>query len=255
MKSLVTWSSEDDELHVWQLPETWGQGRATFGGLVAAAMASLGSALTDRPLRTLQLQLLRPLHAGVVHARRQVLREGRNTTVVRVELVQDDALVTTGLLTFLAARAGTTDVEGPQPPAYPRDRHFPIPYMKGIMPEFMQHLEMSFLEGGPPFSGAPEPRIGGFVGLRGDIDDGSVEALVGLLDAFPSPTMSVLTKPAVSSTATWTVHLLAPPEKGLHTYRYETLAARGGASTTTGHVWAPSGALVAFTEQTVVTFE
>jgi acyl-CoA hydrolase len=255
MKSLTTWTPEGDH-HTWTVPEGWGQGRAVFGGLVAAAAVNLASGLTDRPLRTLQLQMLRPLKPGRVQGRRELLREGRNVTAVRIDLLQDDSVATTAIVTFLVPRDGTTDVAAPEVPDFNRGHHFPIPYMDGLTPEFTQHLEMSFLEGTPPFMGAPEPKTGGFVGYRDKaLDDGSTEATVGLMDAFPSPTMSILSKPAVSSTATWTLHLLAPPEPGLHAYRYSTLAATGGASTTTGMVWAPSGALAAYTEQTVVTFE
>ncbi len=249
-----SWRESNDDF-LWEVPEGWGQGRAVFGGLVVAAAAALGARATPRPLRTIFSQLLAPLHPGPALGQRRVLREGKTATVVEVRLLQNDRLMCTCTMTFAQGIAKSPPIAGPAAPDWgaPED-HEALPYLPGLTPEFTQHLELRFAEGLPPFFGAPEAKIGGFVQFRDDARAASTERTLGLLDAWPCPTLSTLSAPAAASTVTWTAHLLAPPQAGLHGFRYETLATSAGFSTAVGRLWGGDGRLVAFTEQTVAVF-
>ncbi|MEM6925654.1 MAG: thioesterase family protein [Myxococcota bacterium] len=240
---------------VFDVPEGWGQGRATFGGLVGAAGVALARRATPRTLRVLQAQLLAPVTPGPLHGSVEVLREGRTTTIVQVQLRQRDRLAAHLGLTYAVPRPGSKTVAGPEAPAWgPPDQHPAIPYLAGLTPEFMQQVECRWIEGGLPYSGAAEPRLGGYVRFHTD-EPPSLEAIVALLDVFPTPTLVTLDRPVPSSSVTWTAHFHAAPRPGPYAFRYETVAATDGLSSVVGHLWAADGTPLAFTEQAIAVFD
>lgn len=247
---------QDGDTWEHELPEGWGQGRAVFGGLAAALAAglTLRHAGGERPLRTLTLALLRPLVAGPVRGVCRTLRRGKNVTFVEVRLSQsgEEALVATATLT--QARPSTVDVsadrwQGPDPQTLTD-----LPHLPGLMPECMKHVQTRWAAGGAPYSGANEARLSGYCRFREP--SGDVEGLLGLLDAWPPPSLSLLRKPAASSTVSWTAHLLRVPERfdGFFAFAYETIAGADGFHTVAGRLYGSDGGLVAFSEQLVAIF-
>ncbi len=238
-----------------EIPEGWGQGRATFGGFVVAAGAALARRATERPLRVVQSQFLAPVAPGQVGARMQVLREGRTTTVVQIHLEQGGRLAALLTLTHAVDRPDAREVPGPEAPDWQPPETYPaLPYLEGITPEFTRNYAFRWAEGHLPFQGGTEARTGGYIALR-EPEPPSVEGLLAALDSFPTPTLSLLDRPAPSSSATWTAHLAGPPRPGPYAFRYETVSATAGLSISVGHAWAADGTYLAFTEQAIAVFD
>jgi len=248
------WKPDGDEA-TWVLPETWGQGRAAFGGLTTAACLGLARSVSDRTVRTVHTQFLNPLTPGPVRGRVETLREGRSTHVVEVRLYQNDRLAQTCSVSFVSARADSTPVAGPPAPemASASDA-MQLPYIPGVTPEFTQHVEFRFAEPNFPYQGGKVARFAGYVRFTDDDELASHERTLALLDAWPCPTLAMLSKPAPASSVNWTAHLLAEPAGGLHQFVYETRAAADGYSTAVGTLWDAQGRCVAWTEQTVAVF-
>src|SRR5262245_26627270 len=76
---------------------TWGQGRAMFGGLLAAVgnEAMRKTVPADRMLRSLQTTFVGPATPGTWQVKPRVLRVGRAATLVDCEILDGDQVVAT----------------------------------------------------------------------------------------------------------------------------------------------------------------
>lgn len=234
------------------------QGRSIFGGLTAAS----GVALAQRQvgpawaLRTMNVHLVCPVVAGPIEGQVRVIREGKSVAFVQVNLHQSGAEVAMLTLAFSKARAKAMRIEpsaqweGPGPDDLPD-----LPYIPGMMPEFLQHMSLRWASGGPPFCGADEARYTGYCRFKAPAGD--VEGVLGLLDAWPCPSLSLLSSPAPASTVAWTAHILHVPDDfdGWFAFSYETVAAEDGFHTVVGRLHGPDGRLVGWTEQLAVVFD
>src|SRR3984885_8091236 len=89
--------------------EDWSQGRATFGGMVAALGNEAMRRLVpiDRPLRGLNVTFAAPVVAGLVHINTRVLRVGKVVTIAQAELISTDAVAASMTGIYGAARAAS----------------------------------------------------------------------------------------------------------------------------------------------------
>lgn len=247
----------EDERWVAELPDGWLQGRTVYGGLGAAFAVALAQKhiAPARRLRNFSCQLVRPISPGRVEGVFRVVREGKSLTFVTVELHQG-ALAAQYQFAYASPREGSVVVEAgvryrPEDP----ESMMALPYIEGVTPEFTKHVQLHWDEGTPPFCGAPTAEFRGAFRFRDPAGD--EEGLLGLLDAWPPPSLSILDRPAFASTATWSGHLIAVPERldewfGFH---YRTEVGRDGFHTTVGRMFDPSGALIATSEQLVAMFD
>jgi len=108
--------------------------------------------------------------------------------------------------------------------------------------------------GGLPFSRAAEPAMSGYCRFR--CPSGDVEGALGLLDAWPCPSLSVLGVPTAASSVAWTAHIAHIPTSfdGWFGFDYETVTGAGRFHTAVGRLYAPDGTLVGWTEQLVAVF-
>lgn len=248
----------DGDLWSMDVPSGWMQGRSVFGGLTAAMAAALARRVVPDPsrrLRTLSIQLFAPVVPGALEGAVRVLREGRNVTFVEVRLGQGgrevavtSAVFVGGIKTMLVAPVAPA----PEMPA-PETLN-DLPYIPGVIPEFTQHVQMRWASGSPPFSGGDIAAYTGLFRYRCPVAD--AEGLLGLLDTWPCPSLSLLKGPSAASTVSWTAHLLALPEPsdGWFTMAYETVAGGGGFHTAVGRLYSPEGQLIGWTEQLVAVF-
>ena len=111
--------------------EDWSQGRATFGGMVAAlgneAMRRLVPA--DRELRGLETTFVGPALAGEVGLDAEVLRVGKAVTIARARLWSDGKIAATLTGIYGAARATALSID-----ANHRSRRAPRPWTCRIAP-------------------------------------------------------------------------------------------------------------------------
>lgn len=246
------------------VPALWGQGRATFGGLVAAMVfeAMRLKVQPGRPVRSLSITFVGPMLMGEpVAFEVEVLREGKSVSQVVGRAVQNGGVVAMAQGSFGASRESAARVEAvPAPAMPPAEQCQELPYVSGVTPEFTRFLAMRWGEGGMPFTGNRSRHMGGWVRLRSDVShDRVTEAhLLALVDAWPPAVLSHLSKPAPGSSLTWTIEFIQPmPVLDSHEwcmYRAEIEHARDGYGHCAAALWSPSGELIALSRQTVTVF-
>ncbi|NLA01671.1 thioesterase family protein [Rhodococcus hoagii] len=246
------------------IPEGWGQGRAIFGGLMAAMVfeamrARLGH---DRPVRALAITFVAPASANTpIHLEVELLRHGSGVSTLLGRAVQQGQVVTLVQGSFGAARSSAVSVIAPPAPQMPalEESAAAVPHLPGVTPEFMKNLELRWAIGGLPFSGNDSRIMGGWVRLR-DLQDGEMNEahLLALVDAWPPSVLPMLRQPAAGSTLTWTIEFVQPL-RALNAgdwcqYRVETEYAHEGYGHAAAALWSADGALLALSRQTVTVF-
>ena len=246
------------------IPADWGQGRASFGGLVVALQyeAMRAQVAPERVLRSLAVTFVGPAEPGVsISFEVEVLREGKAVSQVLGRAVQNGQVVTLVQGSFGASRASAASIESLPTPEMkaPQDCTL-LPYIKGITPEFMRHLSMGWAVGALPFTGRGTREMGGWVRLAGDVHDEPLTEthLLALVDAWPPALLPLLNKPTAGSTLTWTVEFVQPLPLAstLDWCKYLAVIehARDGYGHVAANLWAPSGELIAISRQTVTVF-
>lgn len=257
---LTSLTPEGAEAWAITVTEDWAQGRTVFGGMQAAvAVAALRRLVpVEVPLRVVQTTFIAPVPAGRLQLRARVLRSGKSAIHTECRIVDGDQTLCLVVAIFGSGRDSALRY-APQRPEAPGadDPKKELPFVPGIAPVFTQHFQFRWSEGGFPYCGAKEPRTKIHIRLR-DAGPTNDAHLVALADAIPSPGISVLKKPAMSSSLTWTLELLDhdydfPPEAF---WRMDAEVTGGGDGylAQTAALWNPAGRLAALSRQSVVVF-
>ncbi|BCG23734.1 acyl-CoA thioesterase [Pseudomonas tohonis] len=253
--------SNPDEVVV---PSAWAQGRASFGGLVAAlAYEAMSAKVSEgRPVRSLAITFVGPLEAEVPASfEAEVLREGRAVSQMFCRAVQNGQTVAVVQGSFGASRESAIDVQAdPAPVIKPAEECQELPFLRGVTPDFTRFLAMRWGIGSMPFTNNPAREMGGWVRFRGEVEDepAGIAHLLALVDAWPPAVLPHLRSPAPGSSLTWTIEFVQPlPTVGTLDwclYRAEIDHARDGYGHVSARLWSPSGELVALSRQTVTVF-
>ncbi|XOZ33525.1 acyl-CoA thioesterase [Halomonadaceae bacterium KBTZ08] len=245
-----------------QLTPDWAQGRATFGGLLAAMAheAMRGQLVDQRPLRSLSLSFVAPAAPEeAVDVSAEILRQGKAVTQVESRIHQGDGTVLVAMGSFGSGRDSAVAVAPEAAPEAPDPGSAePMPQIEGVTPEFLRHYELRFCLGGFPFSGSSERTMGGWMRFREPPQVLTHSHLVALVDTWPPAVLPRLSQPAPASTLNWTMELVHPlpsidPAEWL-LYRAVIDQARDGYGLTRAGIWSSSGELVARSQQTVTVF-
>ena len=157
------------------VPSQWGQGRATFGGLVAALLyeAMRLKVPEGRPVRSLAITFVGPmLMDEATSFEVEILREGKSVVQVLGRVIQNAGVVAVAQGSFGASRASSIRVVADPAPAMKAvEQCQELPYIAGVTPEFTRYLAMRWGEGGLPFSNTPSRQMGGWVRLRDEKDE------------------------------------------------------------------------------------
>ncbi|MEO4046613.1 thioesterase family protein [Pseudomonas sp. CAU 1711] len=247
------------------VPALWGQGRAAFGGLVAAMLyeAMRLKVAPGKPVRSLAVTFVAPLQMGEATAFEvEVLREGKSVSQVLGRAVQNGAVVAMAQGSFGAARESAVRVVAEPAPAMKAvEECQELGYIPGVTPEFTRFLAMRWGEGGMPFSNNQSRSMGGWVRLRSDVsyDRVSEAHLLALVDAWPPVVLAHLSKPAPGSSLTWTIEFVHPiPSLTTHDwclYRAEIEHAADGYGHIAARLWTADGQLLALSRQTTTVFD
>jgi len=253
------------------IPKAWGNGRTVFGGLqvalsVRAMRGALDAALgagkghhVALPLRSLQTTFVAPVPTGTpLELRAEFLRSGRSASHARCDLRHDGALACTTVAVFGAARQSRILLDIPQPTLQADPETLPdLPYIPGITPEFLQHLQLRWAVGRVPYSGHDEPHSSIFARLP---DDGCSpeDALIALADSIPTPALSMLAKPAPATSINWMLELIGDPAQ-LDRSQWSLIGTdvRAGADgylSQTSVLWGPGGHVFSVSHQSVAIF-
>lgn len=243
------------------VPPGWGQGRATFGGLVAAlALRAARERLPEpRPCRSLVVSFPGPVAPGELSLEVRALRHGRAVSHLQVDLRQRGEVACVVLASFGAPRPSALGVAAVAPPVAPPPDALPsmIP-ATGVAPEFTRHLDYRLAFGARPYSGGDVREIGGWCRFRAETGSPGEEEIVGLADAWPSPAVARMATPAPAASLTWSLELLAVepdvPAGGWWLYHAALDASAGGYAHAAARLWSPGGRLAALSRQVVAVF-
>ena len=238
------------------VPADWGQGRTIFGGLIAglALHAMQKPVESNRPLRSVLTAFVAPVRAGDIAVTTQVLRAGRNVTHVEAKVMQGDALCCSVLACYGRDRdtpvhvdaAGTPELPGP-------DDLAAAPFVPGISPEFTKSIDYRWSRESMPFLGNGSGSTDGWIRLR---EEASIapDLFAMLVDAWPTPALSMLLGPAPVSSLTWSLEIidLNPDHRADDWWRIHACvdAAASGYVHGDAMIWGPDGRLAARSRQT-----
>ncbi|MFM2421404.1 MAG: hypothetical protein RL385_6127 [Pseudomonadota bacterium] len=237
----------------------WAQGRAAFGGLMAALLARALEREVDpaRTPRSMLISFIAPVSAGPIEIETREIRSGRALTHLTARLLQGGQECATMLAAFGLQGSSRIHVAGAAPavPA-PADELMAVPYIEGVHPRFLKHFELRWRPRDIPFSGQATGGVAGYVRHAEDVPLDTA-SLLALIDAWPPAVLPMLSRPAPASTVTWMVDPTAALD-GLpgQSLRYEAtiVSAHGGYASVESRIWSPSGVLLAASRQLQVEY-
>ncbi|MCH8499740.1 MAG: thioesterase family protein [Marinobacter sp.] len=244
------------------IPGSWGQGRATFGGLVAALVFGRMSRAVPagRPMRALQVSFVGPVAPDQpVTIDVKVLREGKAVSQVEGRLLQAGQVQLVVLGSFGAGRDSAVALAGPDAVAMASPAQCQaLPYLPGVTPEFVKHIDMRWGLGALPFTGKGGRQMGGWMRFREPPEALRDEHLVALVDAWPPAVLPLLRQPAPASSLSWSLEVVHPrpalAADGWLRYLASIDQAGEGYGHTQATIWSEQGELVALSRQTVTVF-
>ncbi|AOH87171.1 hypothetical protein AWL63_23675 (plasmid) [Sphingomonas panacis] len=249
----------DAERYSVVVPDDWLQGRTTYGGLSAAlSVAAAERTLVEEiPLRSAQFCFVGPTY-GEMSVRPAILRRGKATTVMGVDLHGRDDLAVRATLVFGRDRASSYEhpCDGPPQVAGPDSCE---PFFVGPgTPAFASHFEARRAGGAALVSGARTPDFLVWVRHRDRTEGSDMARLVALGDALPPPAMALFREPAPISTITWSMDFPIRPKGGTAAdwYLVESCAeaVSAGYSTQSMRVWSANGEALMTGRQNVAIF-
>lgn len=252
----------DSSTHRVTIPEKWGQGRATFGGMVAAAMYEkiVPQVAPGRPVRSLMVSFVAPVAPGEMEVMVKVLREGKAATQVQAMGYQNDQVCAVVLASFGGDRESMVRVEQDQAPHFTApDEVQAFPFIPGLTPDFTQYFDYRYTLGKMPFMGSEQREMGGWIKLREESTSPvSISAILALLDAWPPAVFSMLKKPASGSSLTWNVSFVQVPGDctGSDWWQYQAdiQSSVNGYSHIDSRMWDKNGKVAVISRQTVSVF-
>ncbi|HEY2734401.1 MAG TPA: thioesterase family protein [Polyangiales bacterium] len=242
------------------IPEDWAQGRATFGGLIAALGIRALARTVDaqHSLRSFVIDFAGPTEPGEVQIEVEPLRAGRSLTHSRGRLSQAGQVRAEIVGAFGATRATTLHLVGEPPPrAAAPEEAIRLSYIEGVMPKFTQHFDYRWTSDCSPFSAAARGHVGGWVR---PLDDEPVDAavLAALTDSFPAAIVPMMQAPAPNSTVTWLVNFvgrdLTAAPRSFWRLEGETDAVGDGYASEHAKLWDANGELRVISHQLVAEF-
>jgi len=199
----------DGDAYTVRIDDTWAQGRATFGGLVAAAGNEALRQLVprDRLLRSLQITFVAPAARGTWRIEARVLRVGKAVTLAHCEVHDKDQVAATIVGVYGMARPSAVRAR-PQRVSAARkiDELRDVRYQPGVSPTFAQHFDIRWAEGLRPFTASPQTPTKAYIRHR-DPSPLTESHVVALVDCIPTPALSMFTAPAQASSLVWTLEL------------------------------------------------
>lgn len=258
---LIHGITAQDGAAVGAIPESWRQGRTTYGGLTAALCVDAAlRVLPDLPpLRSAQFAFIGPA-AGVVRATPAVLRQGKNSVFVAVDLVAETGLATRGLLCFAAARnSGLAHLARPMPDAgIPGDGDNIFPASHG--PAFAAQFDLKRAGAHGLMTQAPDPDLLVWIRHKDKAGRRGIVGAIALADALPPAAMTMFGSPAPISTMTWAVDVIHPElaeagsDEGWHLMQSRGDHVADGYSSQDMVLWTGTGVPLLIGRQTVAVF-
>jgi len=252
------------ENHELSIAASWGQGRTTFGGLSAAlGLSRILNHADSGILRSVSVNFCGPLiMEQPFDISQQTLRSGKSVAHYQASVSQDDKLCTLVTACFGRDRESAIHVPYPQSETGSPDDGQRLPYIKGVVPEFTQHISFSYCDGGLPFTNSKQNLLRGWMRFNEGEGQLSEAHLIALIDAWPPTLLQKLRSPAPCATITWNVELVTPlsklePMKSTDWLWYEAdiRQAHDGYGHTEARIMNADGTLLALSRQLVAVYD
>lgn len=244
-----------------EIAESWGQGRATFGGLVAALLYQHLRQLVGKqpPIRSLSFSFVAPAVAGVASLEGSILRKGKSAVQAEGRMVQNGQVVAVVLASFGAARESSIIVPAMTAPVIKSpEQGTALPYIPGMTPEFTRHFNLHWSEGALPFHAVDSGDMAGWMRFAHEQDPCSPAHLLALVDAWPPSVLQMFKTVAPISSLTWTIEFikdtLAWQNNDWWQYEATTDSSGDGYAHIQAKIWDQTGQLVALSRQVVAVF-
>jgi acyl-CoA thioesterase len=245
-----------------QIGADWSQGRASFGGIVAAlgneAMRRLVA--PERPLRGLDVTFVGPAFPGEVQLQAEILRVGKVITIAHSRILSAGQVAATLTGIYGVARPSRLNLPPEAPEGAPPPESLPAtqPLPASNAPHFAQHFDIRLIAGSHwPFVGAATSHSKAYIRHR-DPSALTESHLVGLLDCIWTPSLQMLSAVTPSSSLNWRLEFLR------HDYSFapqawwridtRTNAAAEGYISHSSVVLDPNAVPAAFSHQLVAVF-
>jgi hypothetical protein len=258
VQTLLSLRERLDDTHVrFTAGADWGQGRTLFGGLLStmSVVAMRDVCGQDWPLRTLQTSFVGPVTPGAFEVQVILLRQGKHVRQVQALVRQTDAQgqsVVAGVLLAVFGNARESSLplltQVQRPAAKSIDESMQLPFLPGLTPNFVQHVDFRLSEGGFPFTGGEHWSDCNFLRLHDSAGLDPELLCILLADAGPTPALSRLKAPAPASSVSWSLELRPVPDADVHAHwrtDKDTLAAGEGYVNDRTLLWTPDGRLAA----------
>ena len=240
--------------------EHWSQGRALYGGIAAAlaVTAMRKHVAEDRSLRSLMVSFIGPVMPGKSKVEARVLRQGGNATQTSADIVQDGEVRLQALAAYGKPRQGlSVELDHGFVADRPK-RDTPLREQDAKrMPDFLKFFKGRWMNGGIPFSGDVKNSLRLWAAQSADMREFPDEAIVVIADIPPPVLLSRLTAPAPTSSLSWSLEFVTPPEQIATRWfqlLFELEAAADGYTQQSGKIFSEDGRLAALSRQTMVYF-
>lgn len=239
---------------------SWMQGRACFGGLVAALVfESMRKQLSRAvPVRCLHVSFVGPVDESPFVISSEVLREGNNVSQVLGRGTQNGQTKIVVQGSFGATRDSVIQIE---PEKFSLsgelDDTKKLPYAKGVIPEFTKHFDFRYLT--PfPFMKSEKAYLEGYVRFSESPKEITEAHLLGLVDAWPPTALPMMEKPCMASSLSWTIEFVQPQPvlraDEYTQYRADIMESNGGYAYARALISNEAGELLAISQQTTTHF-
>jgi acyl-CoA thioesterase len=258
--ALLERRQRDGDVVRYRITEDWKQGRTTFGGLVAAlAVAAMRDVTgSDWPLRALQASFIGPVDEDL-EVSVKLLRQGRHVRQVQATLSTHGQAAAVLLGVFGESRASSLQpliAEAP-PVAIAPDAARQLPFMEGVAPNFIAHVDPRWAEGDLPYSNGEHWHSRIHVRLRDAAPDAELTSVL-LADMPPSPAVGRLKQRVPASSVSWEIELIPArtPYDPMGWWRADTevIAASDGYVNQRTSLRAPDGTLAALGYQVAAVY-
>lgn len=240
------------------VPDDWMQGRTTYGGLTAAlAMESARQLAEDLPVRSVQVAFIGPVGGHVVIAPK-LLRRGKNTAFVNVDLVTEAGVVARCIFGFGARRASELAFSHLPAPDHGAPDDTPTYFTEGaVRASFLRNFDLRLVDGGRPLDGTDSNSVTLWLRHTDDRAPTDATAVLALADAPPPAIFPMMKEFAPFSSMTWMAEFLTDDlqtENGWWLTRSTAETAIEGYSAQAMMLWNRKGAPAIVGRQTVAVF-
>lgn len=244
------------------VPESWTQGRTLFGGISAALAYQAAENLIEdsRPIRSLHCNFVGPINAGEeLQVTAEVLRTGRNVTQILAKVTQNGRVATLVQACFGVSRESklTSLATDKHNMTIPSKGRF-IPKIPKIVPNFIQHYDLSLDRGSFGFGKSDEAVLHGWSRYKKAPPEMTMAYMIAMMDAWPPTMLQMLRLPPPASTMSWDLEFINPekllrPDEWLACH-CEARHIQNGYGHEEANFWDEAGNLLVLSRQVVTVF-